>query len=164
MIGRGPVDGAGHFDDDTQVGCAAGEVLADLGLDLAAAQRDAVLAGDGDLVPPFLVALGVGGVSAVGVVAKVVAQSLCDLGDVIGVSLRMVKSLAVGVDVPLAQDAVLGLDRLADEPPAGLVGLQIVLEPFDPAGEPCRVLVARNRELDRCRARRGASSTSRAGC
>ena len=137
---RGPIDGPGHFDDDAEVGCSAGEILADLGLDLAAAKRDAVMAGDGDLVPPFEIMLGVRGETAVGVVAQIIAEPAGDLGDVVGMGDGVVKSLAVGVGIPFAEDMVLGLDRLADEPAAGLVVLEIVLIAFDPGGELGRIL------------------------
>ena len=56
---RGAVDDAGDLDHDAQVGAAAAEVLADARLDLAPAEGDAVVAGDGDLVPPVEVRLGV---------------------------------------------------------------------------------------------------------
>ncbi len=55
---------------------------------------------------------------------------------------EVVVRLAVGVDVPLAEDAVLGLDRLADEPAAGLVGLQVLLVAFD-AGREVRGVLPR---------------------
>ena len=116
-------------------GAAAGEVLADGRLDLAAAERDPVLAGHGDLVPPVEVMLGVGGVTARRVVAEIVAEPAGDLGHVVGMRDGVVVGLAVGVGVPLAEDPVLGLDRLADEPAAGLVRLQVVLVALDAGRE-----------------------------
>ena len=138
--GEGPYVDAGDLDHDAEVGAAAAEVLADVGIDLAAAERDAVVAGDGDLVPPVEVSLRVAGVAAVGVVAEVVAEPAGHLGHVVGVGDQVVVGLAVGVGVPLAEDPVLGLGRLADEPAAGLVGLEVVLVALDPGGEVGRVL------------------------
>ena len=84
--------------------------------------------------------LGVGGVTAVGVVAEIVAQPAGDLGHVVGMGGGVVVSLAVGVGVPLAEDAVLGLDGLADEPAAGLVRLQVILVALDAGRELGRIL------------------------
>ena len=84
--------------------------------------------------------MGVGGETAVGVVAQIVAQPAGDLGHVVGMGDQVVIGLAVGVDVPLAEDPVLGLDRLADEPAAGLVRFQVVLVALDPGREVGRVL------------------------
>src|SRR5262249_33896011 len=110
-------------------------VLADLGLHFAPPQSDAILPRNRDLIPPVLVALGIGGITAVGVVAQVVAKPLGHLRDVIRVSLPVVIGLAICVGIPFAQDVILGLDRFAYNPPASLVGFQVGLEPLDPAGE-----------------------------
>src|SRR5262249_22999454 len=137
---RRPINRTGDFHDDAQVGCSSGKILADLLLDLAPAQGDTVLAGDGDFVPPFLVSQGVSSVSTVGVVAQVVTHPLCNLSNIFRVGLSMVVSLTVGINIPFPQDSILRLHRLTHEPPARLMRLQIVLELLDPAREPRGVL------------------------
>ena len=129
------MDDAADFDRHAEVGPAAAEVLADPGADLAAAEGDPVFAGDGDLVPPVEVGLGVVGEPAAGVVAEVVAEPAGDFRDVVGVGQGVVVRLAVGVGVPLAENPVAGLGGLADEQAAGLVGLEVVLIPLDPGRE-----------------------------
>src|SRR5689334_20419749 len=66
---RGAVPDAGDLELDAEVGAPAAEVLADLGLDLAPAEGDAVLAWHRDLVPPGEELPRVAGVAAVAVVA-----------------------------------------------------------------------------------------------
>ena len=73
-------------------------------------------------------------------IAKIVAQAVGDLGDVVGMCDRVVVSLAIGVGIPLAEDVILGLDGLADKPAAGLVLLQVILVAFDARCELGRIL------------------------
>ena len=47
----------------------------------------------------------------------------------------MVVGLAIGVNVPFAENLVLRLDRLAEVPAPRLMGFQIVLEPLNASGE-----------------------------
>src|SRR5262249_40833144 len=115
---RRPIDRTGYFNDDTQVRRPSGKILADLSLDLAAAQGDTVLARHGDFVPPFLVSQSVGSVSTVGMIAQVVTHSLCNLSNIVGVGLSMVVSLTIRIRIPFPQDSILRLHRLAHEPPA----------------------------------------------
>src|SRR5208283_3089672 len=131
----GAVDHAGYLDHDPQVGPSSGEVLANRRLDLAAAERDPILAWNGNLVPPLEVIPGVGDEMPVGMVPKVVAEPACDLRHVVGVSETVIVSLTIRVAVPVTENPVSGLDGLTDELPSSLVALQVVLEPLDPGCE-----------------------------
>ena len=70
---------------------------------------------------------------------------------------RVIIGLAIGVGVPLAEDVVLGLDGLADEPAAGLVLFQVVLVAFDAGRELGRDIAANSREPARYRVRRASA-------
>ena len=126
------IDDTCNLENDAQVGCSSREVLADLWLDLAPAERDPIFARHGNLIPPFKIILGVFPESAVGMVAEIVAEAPGDLDNVVRVSLKMIVGLAVVVLIPLAEDLIPCLDSLAEVPAPGLVAFQVVLEPFDP--------------------------------
>src|SRR5262249_31840894 len=90
--------------------------------------------------PPVQVGLGIVGVAAVAVDAQIFAEPAGDLSHVVGVGCQVVIRQAIGIGVPLAKDPVLGLGRLADEPAAGLVVLEVILIAMDAGGEMGRIL------------------------
>ena len=75
---------------------------------------------------------------------------------------QVVVRLAIGVDVPLVEDPVLGFDRLAEEPASGPMRLEIILVTLDAGrelgGELVRVVAARAMS---CSSRRLRYSSSR---
>ena len=84
--------------------------------------------------------IGTGGITAIGMIADIVAQAMGHLGHVVWMCARVVVGLAICIIVPFPKNVVLGLDRLADEPTSGLVLLEVILVAFDASGELGRVL------------------------
>ena len=68
-------------------------------------------------------------------VSQIVSEPAGNLGHVVVMREVMIIGLTVGVDVPLARDPLPRFDRLAQEAPARLVALEVILEPLDPGGE-----------------------------
>lgn len=123
---RGAVLHPGDPQLDAQVGGASGEVLADVGLDLASPQHHVIFAGDVGLVPPSDEGFRVLREPAVGVGVEVGAELRRDGRDVLRVGDEVVVGEPVAVDVPLAVDPVERLVGLGDEAAPGGVVLQVV--------------------------------------
>ena len=68
-------------------------------------------------------------------VAQVVAQAAGGLGDIVGMRGEVVVRQAVGVGVPLAENAVLGLGGFGNVASSGRVLTQVILIALDTGGE-----------------------------